>query len=103
MRTPAGTECPFYYYDYHRGREVQECRLIQANPRSEPWRPSLCEKCPVPEIVRANGCPNLRLEARVGRRLGLLRQVEVNAYCIEYLCEVENPYVGCGHCHEFRR
>ena len=28
MRTPAGTECPYYYADYYRGRSKQECRLI---------------------------------------------------------------------------
>ena len=32
MRTPAGKECRFYYQDYNRGRNVQECRLIKANP-----------------------------------------------------------------------
>jgi hypothetical protein len=103
MRTPAGTECPYYYEDYFRGRDIQECRLIKQNPHSEPWQPSLCEECSVPAIVRANGCPNLRLEARVGRRFGLFKRVEVDAFCIEYVCEVDEPKIGCGHCHEFRR
>jgi hypothetical protein len=41
------------------------------------------------------------LEARVGRRwLGLVRRVEVYAVCAEHQTEVENPYVGCGHCHK---
>jgi hypothetical protein len=40
------------------------------------------------------------LEARVVKRwLGFVRRVEVYAVCTEYQVEVENPYVGCGHCH----
>src|SRR5688572_8219728 len=30
MRTPAGKECDFYYEDFHRGRELQECRIQKA-------------------------------------------------------------------------
>ena len=25
MRTPANTECPYYYEDFYRGRSAQEC------------------------------------------------------------------------------
>ena len=100
MRTPAGTECPHYYEDFNRGRSTQECRLIGRNPRSEPWQPGLCTRCPLPGIRRANTCPNMALSARVVRRwLGLVRRVEVYAVCTEHQVEVENPYVGCGHCH----
>jgi len=102
MRTPAGKECKFYYEDFHRGRSKQECRLIQRNPASEPWRPSLCNTCPVPAILRANACPNMVLEARVGRRWGLLRQVKVQAFCLLVMEEVAEPMVGCGRCHEGR-
>jgi hypothetical protein len=100
MRTPAGEECPYYYEDFYRGRSKQECRLIARNPRSEPWEPKLCARCPVPGIKRANACPNMVLEARVVRRwFGLVRRVEIYAVCTEYEVEVEDPYVGCGHCH----
>ncbi len=100
MQTPAGAECPHYYEDFYRGRSTQECRLIARNPRSERWTPNLCARCPVPGILRANACPNMVLEARVARRwFGLVRRVEVYAVCTEYQVEVENPYVGCGHCH----
>ena len=99
MQTPAGTECPFYYEDYHRGRDVQECRLLAQNPMSERWTPDLCGKCEVPDIVLANGCPNLRLEARVARRFGLFRHVVVSAYCVKRAVEVPEPRVGCGDCH----
>ncbi len=100
MRTPAGTECRYYYEDFYRGHSTQECRLIGRNPRSEPWKPKLCARCPVPGILRANACPNMVLEARVVRRwLGLVHRVEVYAICTEHQVEVADPYVGCGHCH----
>ena len=100
MRTPYGKECKYYYADYFRGRNVQECRLIQANLASESWKPALCQMCPVPDILLANGCPNLALRARVGKSLfGLLQKVEVEAVCREYRVEVTKPQVGCGKCH----
>ena len=101
MKTPYGIECKYYYADYYRGKETQECRLIQQNAASEPWKPSLCQACPVPEILSANACPNLALHARVGKSLfGLLQRVQVEAACREYLVTVNNPKVGCGHCHK---
>jgi hypothetical protein len=103
MITPAGTECRYYYADYFRGRERQECRLIAQNPQSEAWRPDLCKNCPGPGILRANACPNLVLEGHVKRGfLGLTRRMEVGAVCSKYLVEVDKPHVGCGHCHEER-
>lgn len=103
MITPAGVECRYYYEDYFRGRERQECRLIAQNPRSESWQPKLCNKCLVPGILRANACPNLVLEGRVEKGLlRLMRRVVVSAVCSKHLVEVKEPHVGCGHCHEER-
>jgi hypothetical protein len=103
MRTPADKECRFYYEDFNRGREIQECRLIARNRDSEPWAPGLCFTCPMPDIQRSNACPNLKVEGRVERRLlGFKKEVVVEGWCSEYFCEVENPQVGCGHCHEFQ-
>jgi hypothetical protein len=40
------------------------------------------------------------LEAQVVRQwLGLVRRVEVYAVCTEHQVEVDDPYIGCGHCH----
>src|SRR5438045_1612368 len=101
MKTPAGTECRFYYQDYYRGRETQECRLLAENPKSDPWYPGLCHHCPVPRILQANACPNLILEGRVEKGfLGLGKRVVVTAGCREQLVDVPEPQVGCGHCHE---
>ncbi|PJF46947.1 MAG: hypothetical protein D6709_01285 [Chloroflexi bacterium] len=101
MKTPAGKECRFYYADYHRGNEKQECRLIGRNPEGGQWHPSHCNVCPVPDILRQNACPHLALEGRVARSLlGLRERVVVYAVCTKHLTEVSAPEVGCGRCHE---
>lgn len=100
MITPAGSECPYYYEDFHRGREHQECRLIEGTPGGGEWTPDLCGKCPVPRIVLANACPHLVLEARAhSSLLGFRRSIEVTAMCSEYLEQVTEPEIGCGRCH----
>ncbi len=100
MRTPAGIECPYFYGDYYRGRSREECRLIgnQAPPRH--WTANLCRNCPVPAIIRANACQNMTLEAAVkSSLLGLVRRVEVRAYCSKSQTYVKEPHIGCGQCH----
>ncbi len=103
MKTPAGRECKYFFGDYHRGRNLEECRLLQTNRESEPWKPSLCATCPVPDILIQNACPHLKLdgEARKGF-LGFGGGVQVSGWCQEYFLDVKNPTLGCGHCHEFR-
>lgn len=99
MKTPAGKECRFYYQNFHRGRSEQECRLIMANPRSAPWRPSDCGSCPVPDILLANSNPNLVLEATIEKGfLGFNRRVNVKAFCSKHLIDVPKPQVGCPEC-----
>lgn len=100
MRTPAGKDCRFYYEDYFRGREKQECRLLLKNPNGGRWKPNHCSSCPVPDILRQNACPTLVLEGRIQKTLlGLREQVQVYAVCTQSMIEVENPVVGCGQCH----
>jgi hypothetical protein len=100
LRTPAGTECPFYYADFHRGQNRQECRLIDRNPNGGTWSPDLCVKCSIPRILRSNGCPNLVLEARAQKGLlGMGRRVEIRASCTQSGGPVTEPEVGCGQCH----
>jgi hypothetical protein len=101
MRTPAGSECPHYYEDYFRGRNLQECRLIPPGKGRHAWSPGLCAHCPVPGVYRANACPNLVLEARIeSRLLSLSRRVRLSAYCTRAKAPVAEPEIGCGHCHE---
>lgn len=99
MITPAGKECRFYYQNFHRGRSTQECRLLQANPRSEEWRLNDCSQCPVPDILQANSSPDLVLEGTIKKGfLGFSRRVLVTAFCSKHLIDVANPSVGCPQC-----
>lgn len=100
MKTPAGKECKFYYGDFHRGRNVQSCRLIERNPDSPPWKPSLCQTCPVPDILRANGASNLKLDGKVVNKFfGLKQQVEVEGWCSECFREIPDLKQGCPVCN----
>jgi hypothetical protein len=102
MRTPAGSECPYYFEDFFRGRDRQECRLIEASHNGGTWTPELCGKCRVPRIAAANACPNLVLEAKAkSGLLGIGRGVAVSSSCVHIAGPVEVPEIGCGHCHEF--
>ena len=99
MKTPAGKECRYYYEDFHRGRDRQECRLLQQSPDSPAWRPSDCDHCLVPDILWANASEHLELRAlvKVGL-LGIGRRVQVVARCRKHENEIEDPFVGCVEC-----
>jgi hypothetical protein len=100
MRTPAGSECKYFYGNYFRGRKQEECRLIGDTPAPHHWTPDMCKNCPVPGILRANACENMELRAKAQRSLlGLIKKVEVTAYCTKSQRVVTEPYVGCGLCH----
>jgi hypothetical protein len=96
MKTPAGSECRYFYGDYYRGRNREECRMI--GPQ---WTPDLCRSCPVPGILRANACENLELSGKASRRFSnlFIRRVEVSAYCTKTKRAVSEPHIGCGDCH----
>jgi len=99
MRVPTtGKDCPFFYGDYHRGRHVEECRLITDSHPS--WELKYCKTCPVPDIVLANSCSNMILSGEIKPGfLGINKHVKVTAYCTKTHQEVCDPYVGCGECH----
>ncbi len=99
MRVPTtGKECPYFYGDYHRGRQKEECRLItDSNP---PWKLKHCQTCPVPDIVLANACPDMILSGEIKKGfLGIGSKVAINAYCKKVHQAVDNPYIGCSECH----
>jgi hypothetical protein len=99
MKTPAGKECSYYYADFHRGRDLQECRLLDENPQSPAWKPRDCSNCPVPEILWANASEHLQLHATVVIGfLGLWRYVQVDALCGKHGREIDDPYIGCAQC-----
>ena len=100
MQTPYGAECKFYYADFHRGRSTQECRLPQQDS-TDKWRPDLCRSCPAPRILLANACQHLVLVGQIDPGfLGLNRKMKVLASCRKIEGPVDEPAIGCGHCHE---
>ena len=100
MQTPAGKMCHYYYEDYNRGANVQECRLIKANPDSERWHPRDCQRCPVPDILNANASPNLELRLTIRKALfGFVRRHEVSASCARHKIAIEDAFVGCPQCN----
>lgn len=99
MKTPAGTECAYYYEDFNRGSERQVCR-IPKHPGSLRWVPTDCMRCAVPAILAANSSPHLDLRIRIRRGpLGVGRRVEVEAWCALHGPCVGDPYAGCPECN----
>ena len=84
--------CRYFYGDYFRGRNKEECRLLEANPENErAWRRSLCDSCPVPTILITSNSRDLLLEAQVKRKF-LREQVEVTfAICSKHMIELNDP------------
>ncbi len=94
MAASKPVNCRYFYGDYHRGKDYEECRLIKRNPESRPWRRALCDSCPVPDLLHNTTCREIALEATVTRRWGLLERVEVYAVCAKHLIELDDP----NHC-----
>lgn len=100
MRTPAGKECRYFYGDYFRGREREECRLLDSASPPLAWKPSLCFTCPVPGILRANACEQMILEPSLVRPFPFLKTaVKINTHCRKTQRSGFDPHIGCGECH----
>ncbi len=96
MSTPV--DCRYFYADYHRGHDMETCRLVERNRENRrPWKRALCDSCPVPDILRQTTCKHLALEASVERKLGLLDRVSVYAICTEHVSELKDPK-HCSAC-----
>lgn len=100
MLTPFGKECRYFYGDYHRGRNHEECRLINASDSQSKWSSKLCKNCPVPEIIQANACPTMILEGEVSSVIfGFRKFMRISAYCTKTQESIKEPRIGCGSCH----
>ena len=100
MRTPAGKECRYFYGDYFRGRELEECRLLSSASPPLSWNSELCDTCPVPDIQLANACAHMVLVPRLERSFPFgKRRVRVRSYCTKTLRDGFDPHIGCGECH----
>ena len=98
MQTPFGKECTYFYGDYHRGKNIEECRLLKDADLE--WETYLCKKCPIPGIIQANACENMRFKPQLRSPFLLMKpQVEISTFCVKCECDVEQPQIGCGQCH----
>lgn len=90
--------CRYFYGDYFRGKNKEECRLVGSNPDNErPWRRRLCDSCPVPGLLIATNSPDLLLQAEVKRKF-LRDGVEVIfAVCAKHMIELDDPRL-CPQC-----
>jgi hypothetical protein len=107
VKTPFGFDCEYFFGDYYRGRNREECRLLDPKIDHGRWNANFCKTCPVPGILRANACPNMILTARANPGiLGLGKRMEISAFCTLSKTTVREPEIGCGNCHplpsEFR-
>jgi hypothetical protein len=101
MKTPAGSECKYFFGDYFRGRNREECRLLESTSPPLNWQPKHCFGCPVPEILRANSCEHMQLKPSLERPFPFFQQrVGVKAFCNKTKRNVTEPQIGCGDCHQ---
>jgi hypothetical protein len=98
MRKPVS--CLYFYGDYFRGKEKEDCRLLEASPQNtRPWKRAHCDTCPVPALLIGSNSRNLLLEAAVQRKF-LREQVEVTfAVCAKHMLELDDP-LYCPKCAE---
>lgn len=99
MKTPAGTECIYYYEDFARGARRQICR-VPKHPHSLRWEPTDCARCPVPGILASNSSPHLDIRIRIRRgTLGVGRRVDAEVWCSEHGPVITDAHVGCPECN----
>lgn len=99
MRTPYGQECRFFFGDYFRGRNFEECRLITDSNSKQNWSTKICKSCPVPDILQANACQHMQLSGVIKKDFGFIKRMNISAYCVKSKTKVKEPHIGCGHCH----
>jgi len=97
MTTPKPVNCRYYYADFFRGRDHEECRLLKRNPDSRPWRRSLCDSCPVPDILISTNCKEIALGATGGEKGGIMERGGGYAICAKHYVELDNPRY-CPEC-----
>jgi hypothetical protein len=101
MKTPYGFECKFFYGNYFRGKNDEECRLLNLTSGQGGWTAKLCKTCPAPKIQRSNGCEFLEYKGRISSGfLGFSPNMEISNYCRKNHVNVDDPYIGCGECHK---
>lgn len=95
MSTKPPPNCKYYYEDFHRGREVSECRLPKSRD-SLHWERGICDSCPVPELLRETNCAHLALEGTIRKKL-FSERMEVFAVCTKHLAQLPDGRT-CAQC-----
>ncbi len=95
--------CRYFHGDYFRGKNVEACRLLEANPDNPiPWKRKHCDGCPVPEVIIGSNCRTLELEGTVKRQF-LRERVEITfAVCTRHMEQLSDPLV-CPLCAAERK
>lgn len=95
---PKPVNCRYFFGDYHRGANLEKCRLLDASPNNtRGWRRKLCDTCPVPELLLTSNSLDLLLEAEVTKAF-LRERVEITfAVCSRHLQELDDPRF-CPEC-----
>lgn len=99
MKVPDGRECKFFYGDYYRGRNFDECRALSNPEDKRTWNSSYCKSCPLPDYLRNNSCENLVYSVYLEKIL-IKKRIKVKAWCKQQHVAVRDPNVGCGNCHQ---
>ena len=99
MRTPYGQECRYFFGDYFRGRNFEECRLITDSNSKNNWSTKICKTCPAAGILQANSCRHMQLSGVVKKDFGFIKRMHVTASCDKSKSIVKEPHIGCGQCH----
>ena len=95
MSTKPPPNCKYFYEDFHRGREISECRLPKSRD-SLHWERAICDACPVPELLRETNCAHLALEGTIRKKL-FSERMEVFAVCTKHLAHLPDGRT-CAQC-----
>lgn len=93
MTQRSDPNCRYFYHDYHRGQETTECRLPKSRDTLR-WERSVCDSCPVPDILRETNCAHLALEGTIRKRLRVKLHMEAFAICTKHMVQLKEA----GYC-----
>ena len=103
MTSPSPSRrCRFLFQDYHRGNEIQRCRLCRPPGQKESWGADVCRKCPVSKLLQADPCAHLALEGRIERRWMFFRGMRVYSVCTARLREISQPASCQASCSDYQ-
>ncbi|MFZ2488626.1 MAG: hypothetical protein WAZ19_10935 [Anaerolineae bacterium] len=96
MTNKPDPNCRYFYHDYFRGSETMECRLPKSSD-SLRWERSICDTCPVPDLVRETNCPHLALEGTIRKRRPFGTRMDVFAICTKHMVQLKEAGF-CAQC-----